>query len=86
MADAAGNEYGPAPGRLYPAGRVAERAVWTGQWVVWAGIVIGVICAINGFRDSMKAMSRLAGKKKKEDPPISFNDHDWPCGGVYELP
>ena len=47
-----------------------------GQWVVWAGIVIGVICAINGFRDSMKAMSRLAGKKKKEDPPISFNDHD----------
>ena len=47
-----------------------------GQWVVWAGIVIGVICAINGFRDSMKAMSRLAGKKKKEEPPISFNDHD----------
>ena len=57
-------------------------AVWLrnqfemGQWVIWAGVVVGVICAINGFRDSLKAMSRIAGRKKKEDPPISFNDHD----------
>ena len=65
-----------------PLGGFVLLGVWLrnqfgmGQWVIWAGVVVGVICAINGFRDSLKAMSRIAGKKKKEDPPISFNDHD----------
>ena len=65
-----------------PLGGFVLLAIWLrsqfdlGPWVLWAGIAIGVICAVSGFRDSLKAMSRIAGRKKKEDPPISFNDHD----------
>ena len=48
-----------------------------GVWVVWAGIVVGVICAIDGLRTSLKAMARLAKDKPEEGPPpVSFNDHD----------
>ena len=58
-------------------------AVWLhnscgwGQWVVWVGIILGVITAIDGFRNSLKAMTRLAGSKKEDDPPAaSFNEHE----------
>ena len=48
-----------------------------GQWVLWAGIVLGVICAIDGFRSSIKAMERLSKRKDDPEPPaVSFNDHD----------
>lgn len=58
-------------------------AVWLrdrfalGGWIVWAGIILGLISAIDGFRTSLKAMSRLASNKKvKEPPPVSFNEHN----------
>ena len=58
-------------------------AVWLrdahgwGNWVIWAGIILGAICAVDGFRVSMIAMERLSkNKKEKEPPPVSFNDHD----------
>ena len=51
------------------------RSLGWGDWVVWAGIIVGFICAIDGFRNSLKAMSRLS-KNKQEEPPLSFNDHD----------
>ena len=48
-----------------------------GQWVLWVGIVLGVICAIDGFRSSIKAMERLSTRKDDPEPPaVSFNDHD----------
>ena len=58
-------------------------AVWLrghfgwGQWVVFVGIGLGLVCAIDGLRNSLKAMERLS-KRKKDDPPppVSFNDHD----------
>lgn len=48
-----------------------------GVWTVWCGIGLGIICAIDGLRTSLKAMERLS-RKPKEDipPPVSFNDHD----------
>lgn len=57
-------------------------AVWLknscgwGQWVIYVGIGLGLICAVDGLLNSLKAMARL-GKKKEEDlpPPVSFNDH-----------
>jgi uncharacterized membrane protein len=66
-----------------PLGGFVAVAVWLrqrfdlGAWVVIVGVVIGVICAVNGLRDSLKAMERMA-KDKKEDipPPVSFNDHE----------
>ncbi len=47
-----------------------------GDWVLWVGIILGFITAIDGFRTSLKAMSRLGGGQKKDEPPVSFNDHD----------
>ena len=66
-----------------PLGGFIFLALWLrdrfglGQWVLWCGIAIGAICAINGFRNSLKSMSLLSsGNQKKEQPPVSFNDHD----------
>ena len=58
-------------------------AVWLhstlgwGQWVIYVGIGMGLVCAIDGLRTSLKAMARL-GRRSKDDPPppVSFNDHD----------
>ena len=50
-----------------------DRHGW-GGWVIWAGVILGVICAAEGLVSCLKAMSRMA-KEKKEEPPVSFNDH-----------
>lgn len=47
-----------------------------GGWVLWVGIGLGIITAIDGLRTSLKAMSRLSENKKREDPPVSFNEHN----------
>ena len=52
-----------------------NRFQW-GVWVVIAGVVIGIICAIDGLRTSLKAMNRMAKEEKEETPPVFFNDHD----------
>lgn len=52
-----------------------ERFGW-GNWVIWAGIVIGIVCAIDGLRVSLRAMERMAKDKKEQEQPVSFNDHD----------
>ncbi len=46
-----------------------------GIWVIWVGVGLGLISAINGFRYNLKAMVRLSADKK-QDPPAAFNDHD----------
>lgn len=67
---------------LPPAGFILL-AVWLrdsygwGDWVLWAGIGVGLICAADGLRTSLKAMSRISkGKRKDEPPAVCFNDHD----------
>ena len=48
-----------------------------GAWTVWAGIIIGFACAIEGLRSTLKAMSMMAkDKKPKQNSGVSFNDHD----------
>lgn len=58
-------------------------AVWLcnqfgwGHWVIWVGVAVGAVCAVDGLRTSLKLMSRLARRKKDPTPPsVSFNDHD----------
>jgi hypothetical protein len=47
-----------------------------GMWTVWTGLVLGLICAVNGFRDSLRAMEQMGkGKKDPGPPPVAFNDH-----------
>lgn len=66
-----------------PLGGFILLAVWLkhqfgwGDWVIWVGIVLGMITAIDGFVNSLKALSRLTKRKKDSEPPaVSFNDHD----------
>lgn len=61
-------------------------AVWLrdsfdwGNWVIWVGVIIGLICAIGGLKDSLQAMDRIVRQNKKDEddtpPPVSFNNHD----------
>lgn len=54
-----------------------HRSCGWGEWVIWVGLVLGIVCAATGFRDSLKAMSNMSKDKKKKEPPqVFFNDHD----------
>jgi hypothetical protein len=64
-----------------PLGGFVLLAVWLhqrfdwGVWVIVIGVVLGVICAVDGLRSSLKAMEKMTGGKKEDTPPVSFNDH-----------
>ena len=47
-----------------------------GIWVVLTGVFLGIICAVDGLRVSLKAMERMSRDKNEEPPPVSFNDHE----------
>ena len=47
-----------------------------GNWVMIVAVAVGLICAVNGLRSSLKVMERMTEDKKQEKPPVSFNDHD----------
>lgn len=51
-----------------------QRFDW-GVWVIIAGVVLGLICAADGLRTSLKAMERMSRQKKEDDGTVSFNDH-----------
>ncbi|MBQ7328886.1 MAG: AtpZ/AtpI family protein [Oscillospiraceae bacterium] len=57
-------------------------AVWLknrfdlGLWVVLLGIGLGLFCAVDGFVRNLKVLNRLSKEKEKEDPPVSFGEHD----------
>ena len=58
-------------------------AVWLrdrfgfGSWIIWAGIIIGFISAMDGLRVSLKAMERISRRKKDDPPPpVAVNDHN----------
>lgn len=59
-------------------------AVWLknrfdlGNWVLFVGIGLGVINAIDGLRKSLRTLEKLSGKERqeRETQTISFNDHD----------
>lgn len=65
-----------------PLGGFVWLAVWLrdswgwGDWVIWAGLALGLYCAVDGLRISLKNLSRIAKPKKKSPPPVAFNDHD----------
>ena len=53
-----------------------HRQIGWGQWSVWVGLILGLICAVQGFRDSVRAMKLMIRDEKKDPPPIAFNQHD----------
>ena len=66
----------------FPLAGFVLLAVWLrsalgwGDWVLWAGLVLGLSGAVSGFRHSLKAMELLSRNKKDDaPPPVSFNEH-----------
>ena len=57
-------------------------AVWLrnhrgwGAWVIWLGILLGIVCAVNGLCTGLKIMERMSHDKKEDPPPVSFHDKD----------
>lgn len=47
-----------------------------GGWVLWVGIFLGVVGAIDGLRTSLRAMEQMSRNKEEADKPVSFNEHD----------
>ena len=64
-----------------PLGGFVWLALWLrtryelGAWVVIAGVVLGLICAVDSLRTSLRAMERMS-KEDKQPPPVSFNEHE----------
>lgn len=54
------------------------KAQWSlGSWVIWAGIVVGMICAADGLRNTLRVMERLSRNKNREKgSTVSFHDHE----------
>lgn len=46
-----------------------------GAWVIWAGLAVGLCCAVTGFRDTLRQLRRMTEDGKKDPPPVSYNDH-----------
>ncbi len=65
----------PPTGFILLAVWLQNRFAW-GNWVIWAGIVLGVVGAIDGLRVSLKAMERMSREENKDRPVVSFNDHE----------
>jgi len=66
-----------------PSGGIIWLGVWLrqrfgfGVWVVLAGVFVGIVCAIDGLRTSLRAMEKMSeNKNADEPPPVSFNDHE----------
>lgn len=57
-------------------------AVWLksrfalGNWILFAGIGIGLFCAIDGFYKNLKILNEMSKNKKGKQPPLSYSEHD----------
>lgn len=67
----------------FPLGGFTFLGIWLhnsigwGQWIIWVGLILGIIGAVNGFRDSLRAMEKMSkDKKPPEPPPTAYNSHD----------
>ena len=65
----------PPAGFIFLASWLRRSYSW-GSWVLWVGIVLGVVGAAEGLISSLKAMSRMSEATEEEMPPVSFNEHD----------
>lgn len=56
-------------------------AVWLrdtfslGSWVLWIGVAVGILTAVNGLLHCLQALTRNSRKKDDAPPPVSYNDH-----------
>lgn len=67
----------------FPLGGFILIGIWLnnrfglGIWTVFAGLALGIVSAVRGFRDSVQVMEKMSGQKKQEAPsPVAFNEHN----------
>ncbi len=69
-------------GTAVPLAGFVLLAVWLrerfglGLWVLFVGIGLGLLFAIDGFCRSLKLLSDLSKKQKNKTPPVSYGEHD----------
>lgn len=64
------------PAVLCVSGIWLHRERGWGGWTVWAGLVLGLAGAAQGFRYSLHVMERMAEADSREPPSASFHEHD----------
>lgn len=64
----------PLAGFLFAAVWLRNSCGW-GNWVIWAGVILGLSSAVGGFRNALRAMESMSGSKKPETPPHVSNEH-----------
>jgi len=45
-----------------------------GDWIVWIGVALGIVSAIEGLRYNLRIMKQMS-KNDSDPPPPSFNEH-----------
>lgn len=65
----------PPAGFIFLASWLRRNYGW-GSWVLWIGIALGIVGAVEGLISSLKAMDKLGDDSQKEQPPVSFNEHE----------
>lgn len=53
-----------------------QKQLELGDWMLWIGIALGMIGAIDGLIRSLKALSKLSKRGDLPQQPVAFNDHD----------
>ena len=65
-----------------PLGGFIWLAVWLrdrftlGNWVLWLGIGLGALFALDGLRVSLKTLLSFSKRDQKDPPGVNFNEHD----------
>lgn len=66
----------PLAGFILLAVWLRQRCGW-GDWVLWVGVILGILSAVSGLRSSLRLLNRMGQKSSDPGPPsVSFNDHD----------
>ena len=49
-----------------------------GIWIILCSCALGFFCAVRAFCESLKMMEQMDknSSRKKDPPPVSFNDHE----------
>ncbi len=68
-------------GTAVPLAGFVLLAVWLqnrfalGSWVLFVGIGLGLLFAIDAFVKNLKLLSKMTRQKKEKTPPVSFGEH-----------
>lgn len=53
-----------------------RRQFGIGDWCIWTALVLGILCAVSGLRQSLQLMEKMAKKNSPDTPPVpGFNEH-----------